>query len=198
MHQYVNEVDVENYHRHCLHHKKTNGESNFSRLVESINLPDDVRQTVMEIYHTLNTPIKRGRNRLKLLYYCVLKAYYSLGMICNPDELATKLGLNRNEISSALKLGSMLSNRGEEICYSPLDFLQLYAYALNLDVVSVLDTGRSILERNPHLNDNFPQVVACAILLVIYGKDPLLLDNVCCLSGRSPTTICKVCDTIKM
>jgi len=134
-----------------------------------INIPDDIRNEAEKIFQQLKTNTKRGKRRKKMLFYCIFNAYKSLGQPQDPKVIAELVGISATEITKALSMcsESQTNYRPIAVFRQPLDFIPIYhsEVGLNPDCLSsVLELAHSILNKDPDLYDEYPQVVAAGIL----------------------------------
>lgn len=138
--------------------------------LDKINISDDVRIEAERIFQQLETNTKRGKRRKKLLFYCIFNAYLSLKQSKDPKYVAELVGIAPTEMSKAFSMcsESQTNYRPPSVFHSPIDFIPEYHRKVGLDescLDSVLDLAKTILKKDPDLNENYPQVVAAGILL---------------------------------
>ena len=138
--------------------------------LEKLNLPDDVRLEAERIFQQLATNTKRGKRRKKLLFYCVLNAYNTLGQPQDPKLIAELVGISPTEMTKAFSMCSQAQTSYKPLTTfrSPLDFIpsHIELVGLNSDCIpDVIKLGTEILERDSELAEHYPQVVAAGILL---------------------------------
>jgi transcription initiation factor TFIIIB Brf1 subunit/transcription initiation factor TFIIB len=138
--------------------------------LDRINIPDDIKIEAERIYQQLDTNTKRGKRRKKLLFYCISKAYLSLNQPKDPKYVAELVGISATQISKAHSMCSESQTNYKPPCVrlTALDFIPEYHQKVGLDkscLSSVISLANEILNKDPELNENYPQVVAAGILL---------------------------------
>ena len=139
--------------------------------LDKIDIPEDVRNMSEQIFQQLETNTKRGRRRKKLLFYCIFNAYKELGHPQDPKLIAELVGISATEMTKAFSMCSELQTnyKPSSVFYSPLDYISIeFLEEVGLDeqcLDDILKLGQSILEKDPDLYENYPQVVAAGIIL---------------------------------
>lgn len=138
--------------------------------LEKIDIPDIVKKESERIFQELKTSTKRGRRRKKLLFYCIFNAYNLLGKPQDPKIIAELVGISPTEITKSFSMcsESQTKYRPPTVFHSPVDFIPQYLKDVGLDdgcLDAVTDLADRILNKEPELKENYPQVVAAGILL---------------------------------
>lgn len=202
MHQLVNDVDVDSlkqtYSKYNLYISNKSNKSIIDDIAK-LEVPDEIKELANNIYYELNCPLRRGRNRKRLLFYCIASAYHRLSIPYDPRRLAKLINIPLNDINRSIKIGSEILLRGESICYNALDFIPIYHKELGLDesiLPDIINTANRILNNNPI--DGYPQAVAAAIMLYYLTTHGYNVDikRFAELTNRSSMTIKKIYDNI--
>lgn len=161
--------------------------------LSKISVPEDIRRVANDIYRSLNLCTKRGNQRKKMIFYCIIMAYEKLGILCDPKDIADKVGISYSDINKAMDI--VITNNFKH--YNPLDFIPIYHNKLGLPdniLNDIIDTGKRIIENNKELNDGYPQVIAAVIImyyLTINGFK-INMDAFTKLTNRSASTLKKI------
>lgn len=168
------------------------------------NISEDVKLLADDIYRRLNLNTKRGRQRKKLMFYCVIKAYRELGIVCDPKIVAKEVGINMNEINKAINMGneySRISGSDNGVYHKPQDFIPDYCKQLMLPdecKEEILKLTSEIINKQPSILENYPQVLAAAIILYYLTTHGVKIDidEFSKIFLRSPVTIQKLVKVI--
>lgn len=148
--------------------------------IDSLALPDEVKKTADRIFADLELSTKKGTKRKRLVFYCLHQAYIELEHPNDPKKLADLIGMNRNEMTKALTMGSSRRTYIPSSIYRiPSDYINEYVKTIGLDTDStghVKGLCEEICQKDESLLEENPQLVASAILYVILTNDGMVLD----------------------
>lgn len=172
-------------------------ESTLLSEIASFQLPDNVRIQAQEVARRLKLPIRRGKKRRQLLFYCLYSAYAELNIVQDPVTIALMVGIERSQIGRALSLFSEAQTGYAPPMHiaSAVDFVPRYAEQMGLqahiigDLVSI---AQAVIERDSELAESYPQKVAAAIVSYYLSLNNLFSvssSNLTLLSGFSEPTI---------
>lgn len=125
-----------------------------------------------EIYATMTNKNRRGKSRKRYIFYCIYHAYLDLGYMVDQDEVARKLGLERNQISLSK---SLVPDRGTTYTPSKIvlrtvkECLATYYDEFFMERSSYNDLvtiANNILIKAPHLNNYQPHIPAALIACI--------------------------------
>lgn len=132
------------------------------------NFPEEIKHTANEVYQRIGMMTKRGRERDKMLFFCVYTAYKSKGQCINPKVLAKEMGISNGDVNRALTSFSQIQTGFSlpSVKTSPIDTIPEFCTALNLDNVTedVIELTKDILQKCPSLHEEFPHKVGAGIL----------------------------------
>jgi transcription initiation factor TFIIIB Brf1 subunit/transcription initiation factor TFIIB len=158
-----------------------------------------------DIYQQLNLTTKRGRQRRKLIFYCVIKAYRELGIVCDPKVVAKEVGIKTTDINKAMNIGNEYSrlsgNNNNGFYHKPQDFIPEYCKQLMIPedcTQDILRLTSNIIEKQPSILENYPQILAAAIILYYLTTHGVNIDieEFSRMFLRSPVTIQKLVKVI--
>jgi hypothetical protein len=150
------------------HHTDKTSNPSIIKDLEKLELPDIIKIGSYNVYCKLKVTTTRGKRRKKLIFCCAFYAYKERKIPFDPKELAKKVGIGINEISKALSQFTrnfnytMINYR-----YTAIDFINYYQPFTGLadeNLSDIIRLANEILEKDRKLNDQFPQMVAAAII----------------------------------
>ena len=132
-------------------------------------LESDVSIRADQIYQALNTPICKGKERKKLLFFCIYYAYKELGLQKDPTDIGIMLELNKNQCNSAFKKFS-INYQVPITIIDPASFIENYLEITKLDVNHHTEDVKKwlyrIINKDPNINKNIqPQRLAAAVII---------------------------------
>lgn len=133
-------------------------------------ISENIKEKANEVYNMLNISTKRGGRRKKVIFFCLHEAHRLMNIPIDPKDLASIVGIKNNDISKAFTMCSPI-----ETGYHPLnirftfrEFIPVY-YRLtglsNLILDDVLSLADDIYKKDPTVENEFPQIMAAAILM---------------------------------
>lgn len=142
--------------------------------LENLDLPFDIKIKADEIAKKLNCSSKRGSCHEQLVFFCVYAAYIEKAQVDkreykNPAVIAKIVGIKKNKMSRALSMFSEAQTgyKLPAIRVTAVDYLPEYCEKLNLSPETISDVivlCNRILEKEPDLNETYPQQVAAGVL----------------------------------
>jgi transcription initiation factor TFIIIB Brf1 subunit/transcription initiation factor TFIIB len=167
--------------------------------LDKIQISDEIKYQAEKIFKQLGTGTRRGLKRKKLLFYCVYNAYKSLGILEDANTVADLVGIPYSEITKAFSLFSEGKTlyRAPITFRTPIDFIHKYYSEVGLGPESLrplLDIAEEVLELDPELDENYPQVVAAGIIFYYLTINGISVnkEEFAKLIGKSPMTIAKM------
>lgn len=172
-------------------------ESTLLSEIASFQLPDNVRIQAQEVARRLKLPIRRGKKRRQLLFYCLYSAYAELNIVQDPVTIAMMVGIERSQIGRALSLFSEAQTGYAPPMHiaSAVDFVPRYAEQMGLEahiIGDLVSIAQAVIERDSELAESYPQKVAAAIVSYYLSLNNLFsvsISNLTVLSGFSEPTI---------
>lgn len=135
----------------------------------NINIPTNIKEKADEVYNMLNISTKRGARRKKVVFFCIYEAHRLLKIPIDPKDLAEIVGIEKNHISKAFTMCSPIETEyyPPNVKFNFREFIRLNYHLTGLSTVNledVLSLADDICQKNPAINNIFPQLVAGAIL----------------------------------
>ncbi len=143
----------------------------------AMDFPADVISMAEWVLSQLKATTYRGKNESKRKFFCFQQAYCHISIrdrnpaiVPNPREIAQKVGLDIKDIQGAMTMFSNSYKTGYKpvsVYVNPLGSLTQYAMSLgfNEDAKnSLLQVGKRVIDRAPHLMEDKPLAVAAGIL----------------------------------
>jgi transcription initiation factor TFIIIB Brf1 subunit/transcription initiation factor TFIIB len=142
----------------------SNHSQGISQELEKLQIPDDVKAEANRIFQSMKINIKRGRRRKRIIFYCLYKAFHNLHRTKDPKQIAELVHIHPSETSKAFIQCS------EEMInfHTPFDFIGTIVESVGLDPNCIPDIEnmlKEILEKDPELQEFYPQVVSAATVL---------------------------------
>lgn len=145
------------------------------------NQPDDICQKADEIYRKIGTPTKRGKERDKMLFFCLYSAYRESDIFANPQVLGQEMGLTNGDIARALTAFSEVQTgyRPKSLKTSPAEIIPQLCSSLGLDHISeeVIEILNDVIEKCPGLLEEFPHKVAAGALKYYMDINGIQIPN---------------------
>lgn len=139
--------------------------------LEKLNIEVDIRNKAEEIYCLINSPVRREKKRLMMIFFCIYYAYQELGIQKDPNDIAFIIGLRKKHISEALKIFGK-TDYGQNFVFKkiePESFIENYFEITNLSqkhINEVKDIMFRILVKDPKLKSEIqPQRFAVAVII---------------------------------
>lgn len=171
-------------------------ESTLLSEIASFQIPDNVRTQAQEVARRLKLPIRRGKKRRQLLFYCLYSAYAELNIVQDPVTIATMVGIERSQIGRALSLFSEAQTGYAPPMHtaSAVDFVPRYAEQIGLPTRTIgelVSIAQTVIEADSELAESYPQKVAAAIVSYYLALNNIAISsaNLTSLSGFSEPTI---------
>lgn len=169
--------------------------------LDSLRINNDIISEANEFLNTLKDTveidrIRRGRKWKMLTYYCLDRAYISIGEPQDPKDLCKILDLPYNNISKIHK--EILNYKTNSIVHvNPDVFVYKYGKDLNISEDHI-DVILDITEKIEDFIDDYPQVVAAGLIYYYCNKFKVFLDKrkLQKMVGKSMPTINKISKVI--
>lgn len=148
------------------------------------NFPDVVKERATVIWHGARLGSKRGKNRVRGLFFSLLSAHGQLGIVAVPNQIAKIVGLPTNMMQAAQKSCSVIrtgfDTEATTIYHTAVDFLPTYAGQLGItsDVATMMvQAAQKILTKDASLGERPPQVVAAAMIKYLLPFFSVVIDD---------------------
>ena len=117
----------------------------------------------------MKRPTKRSKRRVKMVFVCVLYAHRELEIPHDPKDIASRINLPLNEISTALSENSEFKSgyKPKTTLRPPKDFIILYAERLGLNegaVTAIIEIVENVDNRNNTFKNILPQTIAAGAI----------------------------------
>lgn len=143
-------------------------EKSLVAFLDTLTFDDEAKIEAERIYQSMSPEAKKGKRLRKIAFYCVFKAFISLGRPKDPKVVAEMVGIPFTDVNKSFSMCSEgTPSLPTAVFHSPLKFLPQYAQSVGLDescLPDLLAFGEKILAKDSELKDNYPQVVAAGIL----------------------------------
>lgn len=140
---------------------------------EILQLPisDDIKEAANRIFQDMYICTRQQKRRM-IIFACLFYAYKQLQRTIDPYDLAQMMGIEKNNLSKALKYCSEYETgfRPSSYVFTIHDFLQYYLERLgNISGDEIIyKFADEIIRIEPALNDIKPQYVAICLLHVFF------------------------------
>lgn len=207
------EVVLGGAHRHNSSMNYRISEKSIVSDLNSLNVPEDVKKEAARI--SMERKARKDSRRKMLVFWCVFHAYNNLEDPQDPKILANIVGISPEQIQKAIKL----FDKDEEILIvSPLHFVKNHLISLtndpnfsneNKEIINqhkdnIMEFAEKICDSDKEVLENFPQVLAAAIIQYYIFKNNLAINDklyfniLTKLAGRSKITINKIVKELKI
>ena len=136
--------------------------------LDTLTFDEEAKMEAEKIYQNMSPAAKKGKRLRKIAFYCVFKGFISLGRPKDPKVVAELVKIPFTDVNKSFSMCSEGTPAlPTAVFHSPMSFLPQYAQMVGLDSSCFQDLqefGQKILDKDPDLNDNYPQVVAAGIL----------------------------------
>ena len=171
--------------------------------LEKLDLPVNIVDVAEEVYIEMEAGTKRGSRRRQLIFFCAKTAYDKENIPIDPAKLADICGIKHSDISRALSMCSSIKTNYYTplVKHHPQEYIQDYydelSKFLNFDedaLEEVYYITEEVLESEPDLLEEKPQIVAAAILVYYLNLNGLTIEKnkYTVVFGRSDMTINKI------
>ncbi|QIN54631.1 transcription initiation factor TFIIB protein [Cedratvirus kamchatka] len=167
-----------------------------------IEIPDEIKIEANRVFQSLTISTKRKKNRKRMVFFCVYEAYRNLNIVEEPRVIAGLVGLPPNELQKAFSVCSELQTGYSTGIQQKKaeDFIPLILKSLgiNIDESEIRDILEQVTEKDPSLNEDFPQTVAAACISYFLEINGLKVPraDIANIIKRSDMTIQKICKKI--
>lgn len=162
----------------------------------TIPLPDEIRQLANQIYLRMGSPIRRGKERLLLIYYCISSAYRECRCPFDDLELCKQLNIQFNATRSVEnKFGQLQTGYRPPPCVGEVENLLLtYGEKLGLDsdVIDLMTKKyHELLAKEKLLMDESPPNVTGGLICHFLDESGAAVDKrkLAGIVGKSVPTI---------
>ena len=173
----------------------------------SLNIPEEIKKEATRI--SLDRKARKDTRRKMLVFWCLFNAYNNLNDPQDPRILAKIVGIPVEHIQKAIKL---FDKEKVIISVSPVRFVGNHLISMDKDPDmpeeyknilrdhhnKIVDIANKICESGREVLENYPQVIASAIIQYYILKNKLNMDKVIYmtilskLAERSKITINKI------
>lgn len=156
----------------------------------ALKLPDDIIDTSEKIYKKMQIGTRRANKRKQMIFHCVRTAYNYHKIPKDPKDLADICGINYSEITKASSICSPIQTNFQTpiVFYTPTDFISDIFTRLQKFLESdiefsdetcdyIIEISKAVIEEDPDLLDEKPQMVAAAIVLYYLESHGIKIDR---------------------
>ncbi|AHH01988.1 transcription initiation factor TFIIB [Pithovirus sibericum] len=177
---------------------KVRQQSNILSELSQLEIPDEIRLEANRVYQQLEIPVKRNKNRKRMIFFCIYRAYDNLYQLKDSRSIADLVGLPYNEINKAFSICSKVQT-GHSIPIihkTAAEFIPviLKDLGVELELSDILAVLEEVIEKDKSLKDDFPQTVAAAVICYYLCINGIVFQRkeIAEVTRRSEMTIQKI------
>jgi hypothetical protein len=151
--------------------------------LDTYGIIPEIIEKAREIYTIISDKDRRGNNRKRYIFYCLYHAYMDLGYLVNQDEIASKIGLPKNQISKAKSVIHAKSSTYKPtsiVLHSINDCLGYYYDELFVDrslFPELVSDVRKITAYDPSINERYPHIIAALTVCIFAENKGCIIDH---------------------